>query len=308
MPIGGRVLPIFILGRGTNGMGSYQDSWTGTSWRRNIQGSTLRVLDVLDDYQLQTAASNLETYCRSLGCEGPIVIGRGCHNIWRPQGFGNNGTQPLYALEVYLPDMSREQFIATFAKAPDNRQYTPGEVLQYGQQGELAVCLDTFSETAAQLHIYCPGDGLMGTFPNLPRQTITDTSYGYSVMLPIYGLIASMSQWAVLRTNHNISASNPVYSYWRQGQLQADIHDFRYLCYSQAKHSHVRVDPNDPNLAGARLDVDTYLRSFDRSDGWSDALRETATDYFVEIGLIDRAPLPGPHYGPTSHWGNWLGG
>ena len=53
---------------------------------------------------------------------------------------------------------------------------------------------------------------------------------------------------------------------------------------------------DDPNLANARRNVEAYLRSFDQTDVYSEAARETATDHFIEIGLYARGRVVGPRY------------
>ena len=81
----------------------------------------------------------------------------------------------------------------------------------------------------------------------------------------------------------------------REG-LAEDIHDFRYLCYSQARYQGQRVASDDPYLARARNNVAAYLRSFHQQDVQTEAERETATDHFIEIGLYPRAVVMGPRY------------
>ena len=112
-------------------MWNYQDIWTGTGYRRQIEGCTLQILTTHNDSQHVSAARQLHTYCSFFGYDSPIVIGRGSHNIWRPSGFASRGTRELYSLEVYSSEMTRETFASVFGKTPDRRQYLPGEVILY---------------------------------------------------------------------------------------------------------------------------------------------------------------------------------
>jgi hypothetical protein len=286
-------------------MWQYQDTLTaGGQYRRKIEGCTLQILTKHTDSQHITAAQQLHNYCGFFGYDGPIVIGRGSHNIWRPSGFANQGTRELYALEVYSPQMTRETFASVFAKTPDKRQYLPGEVICYGQ-GEMAVCLDGYGgdEIAVPLMVYSPFDACMVDFPShIARQSLVSSSGGFHVLCPIWSLIIALGQWCRLRGDISALTNNPTAGYWRvemeyrQANLTADIHDFQYLCYSQAKFNNVRVGADDPNFVNARRNVDAYLRSFDQTDVYSEAARETATDHFIEIGLYARGNVVGPRY------------
>jgi hypothetical protein len=293
---------------------SYQDVWTGTGYRRQIQGSTLHVLTQINDSQLYSAAQLLHSYCTSFGYDGPIVIGRGCHNIWRPAGYASRGTRPVSCLEVYSPDMTREAFASLFAKTPDKRQYVPGEVVAYGQQGEMAVCLNGYSnslsEIAVPLTVYSSADAIMAGYPHhIARQLMVSSSHGFNILLPLYGLIVALGQlariWMDLSFTPINDASAQYWNYgtqWRQTVLEEDIHDFRYLCYSQAMHQYVRVWPDDPQLEEARQNVETYLRSFTMAnDVYSEAARETATNHFILIGL-HRGAYQGPRYDIPGQW------
>jgi hypothetical protein len=282
----------------------YQDVWTGAGYRRQIQGCTLQVLMKHDDSQHVSAARQLHNYCGYFGYDGPIVIGRGCHNIWRPTGFAAHGTRELYALEVFSPEMTRETFAALFGKTPDKRQYLPGEVVVYGQ-GEMAVCLDGYggSEVAIPLSVFSSADSCMVDFPyHVPRHSLVSSTDGIHVLRPIWGLVVALGQWVRLQAEIVYAANDPRSSQWavglqyRQAALAVDVHDFQYLCYSQAKFQGVRVTIDDPNLANARRNAEAYLRSFHGSDVYSEAERETATDHFIEIGLYPRGTVLGPRY------------
>lgn len=289
----------------------FRDNWTRGGYRRQIEGCTIEVLLKHNDSQHTNAARQLHNYCSFFGYDGPIVIGRGCHNVWRPSGFSGQGTRELYALEVFSPNMSRETFASVFGKTPDKIQYLPGEVILYGQ-GEMAVCLDSYNgvETAIPLSVFTSMDPCMADFPShIPFQYLVSSSCGFHVLSPIWGLVVALGKWARLQMDINASTNNLTAPTQWQGELEYrqaavadDIHDFRYLCYSQARYQNIRVASDDPGLWAARQHAQTYLRSFNQLDPYSEAERETATDHFIEIGLYARGTIMGPRYdlqGPT---------
>ena len=233
-----------------------------------------------------------------------MIIGRGCHNIWRPEGFASRGTRTLYALEAYSPDMSRETFTSLFARAPNNRQYLPGEVVVYGQ-GELAVCIEEpDQEIAIPLRVFSVSDHAMCAFPrHLPPHEISTLNLGFNLVKPLWGLAVSVGEWFQARNQLATQPSDPDnpdpqrdYLEWRQACLDEDIHDFLYFCYGQARHHGIHVDPNDPNLATLRTCVEGYLRSFDQNNPGEEAMRETVTDYFIQVGFYPRGTVVGPRH------------
>jgi len=233
-----------------------------------------------------------------------MIIGRGCHNIWRPEGFANRGTRTLYALEAYSPDMSRETFTSLFARAPNDRQYLPGEVVVYGQ-GDLAVCIeDPYQEVAIPLHLFSPSDPVMSVFPrHLPLQEISTSNLGFHLAKPLWGLAVSVGEWFQARNQLATQPCDPENRdpqrdnlEWRQACLDEDIHDFLYFCYGQARHCGIHVDPGDPNLTTLRACVEGYLRSFDQNNPREEAMRETVTDYFIEVGFYARGTAVGPRH------------
>ena len=287
----------------------YQDVWTRSGYRRQVQGCTLQISLEPSDSQHNTAALQLHNYCGFFGHDGPIVIGRGCHNAWRPFGPASRGTKPVSALEVFSLDMSRDTFISTFAIAPNARQYLPGEVVVYGY-GEMAVCLDS-SELAVPLVVYSISDPVMADFPgHVARATLCNAQLGFSLCNPIYALVGVLGQWTRMRTDIAQCMNNPAHYQWctqleaRVQVLEEDINDFRLLCYSQAKLDGITVRVDDDALVVARKNVVTYLRSFLGNDPYTEGERELATSHFVEIGLSERIP-PRPSVTTVQAQGTW---
>src|SRR5271156_5540936 len=106
---------------------NYYDTWDGSRYTRQVEYSTLKILLQHGTSLHILAASQLNMYCSSFSqTESPIVIGRGCHNIWRPSGFAGNGTRELYALEVYSPQLSKQMFATVFGRTVDLLQHVPG--------------------------------------------------------------------------------------------------------------------------------------------------------------------------------------
>lgn len=68
--------------------------------------------------------------------------------------------------------------------------------------------------------------------------------------------------------------------------LAEDIHDLRYLCYSQARFQGVKVDVTDERLRMARVWTEGYLRAFVGVDLETEAERSTAMDQLIVIGLV----------------------
>ena len=279
----------------------YQDVWTRSGYRRQIQGCTLQVTLEPSDSQHNTAALQLHNYCGFFGHNGPIVIGRGCHNIWRPLGAGSRGTKLVSALEVFSVDKSRETFISTFAIQPNGRQYLPGEVVVYGQ-GEMAVCLDS-SETAVPLVVYSISDPVVADFPaHVAGGILCNAHLGFNLCNPIYALVGVLGQWTRMRMDVAQYMNDPARYQWctqlesRLRVLEEDINDFRMLCYSQAKLDGITVRVDDAALAVARTNVVTYLRSFVGNDPYTEGERELATSHFAEIGLFERVPPPPPQH------------
>ena len=276
----------------------YQDVWTSSGYRRQVQGCTLQIILQPTDSQHHCAALQLHNYCSFFNHDGPFVVGRGCHNIWRPYGVADQGTKSICALEVFSLDQSRETFISIFARDPNNRQYLPGEVVVYGQ-GEMAVCLDS-SDVAVPLAVYSVSDPVMADFPvHIARATLINSHLGFNLCNPIYALVGVLGQWVRMRTDVAQLMNNPAQYQWcaqlegRIRLLEEDINDFRFLCYSQAKLDGVKVNVNDDALAGARRNVVTYLRSFVGNDAYTEGERQLATSHFVEIGLFERSsPSP----------------
>jgi hypothetical protein len=156
----------------------------------------------------------------------------------------------------------------------------------------------------------------MVDFPfHVPRQSLVSSNCGFHVLYPLWSLILSLGQWVRIRSDLakvstvTTTTNDVAINQWRigmefrQAALKDDIHDLRYLCYSQAKLHGVRVAVNDLNLANAKRNVDAYLRSFDQLDIFSEADRETATDHFIEIGLYARGPVIGPRYDIPEQFG-----
>ena len=277
----------------------YQDVWTGSGYRRQIQGCTLQIVLQPTDSQHNTAALQLHNYCSFFGHDGPLVIGRGCHNIWRPYGSASRGTKALSALEVFSLDKPRETFISIYARDPNNRQYLPGEVVVYGQ-GEMAVCLDS-SETAIRLAVYSVSDPVMADFPShIASGTLGNKHLGFNLCNPIYALAGVLGQWTRMRMDVAQLMNNPAHYEWcmhlegRLRLLEEDINDFRLLCYSQSKLDGVKVGVDDDALVVTRRNVVTYLRSFVGNDAYTEGERQLATSHFVEIGLFERPPPPPP--------------
>jgi hypothetical protein len=235
----------------------YQDVWTGSGYRRQIQGCTLQIVLQPTDSQHSTAALQLHNYCSFFGQDGPVVIGRGCHNIWRPYGSASRGTKALAALEVFSLDKPRETFISIFSRDPKNRQYLPGEVVVYGQ-GEMAVCLDS-SETAIPLVVYSVSDPVMVDFPaHVAGGILGNKHLGFNLCNPIYALVGVLGQWTQMRMDVAQLMNNPAHYQWcmqlegRLRLLEEDINDYRLLCYSQAKLDGVKVSVDNDALAVAR--------------------------------------------------------
>jgi hypothetical protein len=288
----------------------FRDYRHGMTYHRQLEGSTLQITLSPTSSQLNTAISELSTYTRLFSQPPPILIGRGCHNLWRPKGFMDRGTRPVSSLEVYS-EMSRETFIARMGVRPDSRQGLPGEVIVYGE-GEMAVCLDG-TEIAVPLSLFSPSDGVMMDFPSwVPREMLVYDQFGYNVLYPIWGLVAALGMWSRVRQDLTAVINNPsAPTYWRT-QLETkvrgaeeDIHDFLYLCYSQAKLYGIRcgIPLEDAWMTSTRNNVTAYLRSFDTNDVYAEATRQTATDHFVELGLFSGAVL-GPQYGMYGQ-GGW---
>lgn len=283
---------------------SYRDIWTERGYRRQIEGCTLKVLLSPTDGHHASAARQLHNFCGFFGYDGPLVIGRGCYNTWRPEGFANRGTKILYALEAYSPDMSRETFTSIFARPPNERQYLPGEVVVYGQC-QLAVCIeDPYEEIAIALHIFSASDPVMCGFPShLSRQDVSTVTPGFNLLDPIWGLAVSVGEWFQTRNELATQPTDPLtcdahrgYLEFRRACLDEDIHDFLYLAYSQARHRSICVEANDPNLATLRTCVEGYLRSFDQNNPTDEAMREMVTDYFIQIGFYPRGNVLGPRH------------
>jgi hypothetical protein len=278
-------------------MWSYRDYNTGYTWQRQIEGCTLQVLLQPSDAQIATAARELHTYCSFFSVDGPIIIGRGCLNMWRPEGFGRLGTRRVEALEVYTNTLSREMWVATFCKSPNERQYIPGEVVVYGN-GDLAVCLDASSrEIAVPLKLYTSADPVMVDFPIWVTMNNLVYVAGCNLLTPTYALIVDLERYVQICDDVNTATNNPACTpdqrnllEFRKRELWTDVHDWLYLCYNRAKFSGARVDVNEPRLARARQNVNTYLRSVNEVD--TNAYN-TETDYLVEIGLS-----PGRQWGP----------
>ena len=153
----------------------------------------------------------------------------------------------------------------------------------------------------------------MTEFPrHIARQNFISSTLGFHVLRPIWSLILALGQWVQLRSDMAAVSNDMNAGHWRsemnyrKASLAEDIHDFQYLCYSQAKFGNVRVSMDDPNLASVRRNVDAFLRSFDQNDVYSEAARETATDHFIEIGLYARGNVIGPRYDiPGQAAWNW---
>jgi len=283
---------------------NYHDTWDGTRYLRQIEYSTLKIVLQHDTTLHGLAAAQLTMYCSSFPqTEAPIVIGRGCHNIWRPSGFAANGTRELYALEVYSPQLSRNMFALIFGRTVDLLQHVPGEVVVYGSQNqEIAVCVqDGYGgEKAVPLWIYGPGE-LSAIPTTLPRTTYSTTQIGINLLLPVWGLVVALSEW--VRCKNDLAYYLTAPQEWRsqlenkQRRLYDDIWDFRYYCFSLAKAQGTNlVAYNDPLFQNARQDVEIYLRSFTEATYVrAEAERETASDQFVTIGLLV-ALIKGPIY------------
>src|SRR5579859_6955357 len=142
-------------------MWEYNDIWNGTTYTRHISGSTLQILLSHTPAQHLFTLSNLTYYTSFYQIPAPILLGRGSHAYWRPQGFANQGPRPLYAVQIYHP-LGRREFITRIAKDPGNRGYIPGEVVSYGGQqqlgGEMEVCVCVDDDIALPLEIYGPED------------------------------------------------------------------------------------------------------------------------------------------------------
>lgn len=230
------------------------------------------------------------------------MFGRGALNIWRPGGYLSRGTKPVGALEVFSPLMSRETFTAAVGKTPDQRQYLPGEVIVYGN-GDMAVCIDgSRREIAIPLGLFSSADGGMADFPLWENWALlVSRERGYNVLTAVYTLVVALQQWVDIRAK-GVSASNDPYCSqqertmieYREGELMEDIHDLRYLCYSDALHRGIKVSTNEPRLGIARQNVETYLRSLNEAS--TDFEYQTAADHFITIGLKLGAAL-GPQYG-----------
>jgi len=283
----------------------YRDTWNGRGYTRQIQGCTLRILLQHTDNQHYSAARDLHSYCSLFGIDGPIVIGRGSHNIWRPEGYASLGTRTLSMLEVYCESMTRENFAAIVGKTPDQRQYLPGEVVLYGNGVEMAVCLDGYGgeESAIPLAVYSSADAAMAGFPgHVPRESMMSSSYGFNLICPLWALVLALGQWAQLQTEISKCTNDPASYEWvsyyehRQATVADDIHDLRYLCYSNFLKDGTCVQANDQYLEETRRHVDSYLRGWVGTDAVSEAQRETATDHFVHIGLLTRGGVMGPRY------------
>jgi hypothetical protein len=282
---------------------SYRDVWTPERGnRRYIEGCTLQIILNPADWQHGMAALQLHSYCGYFNEQGPIVIGRGCYNTWRPDGFANRGTRILFALEAYSLSMTKEAFTTKFAKQPNQREYLPGEVVVYGQ-GDLAVCIgNPKDDVAIPLKLFSASDPEMGGFPiHLSQQEISASEAGFNLAKPIWAVAVAVGEWF---QNRNELATRPIdptnYDYrraylrWRQAYLDEDLHDLLYLAFSQAKYNGVYVQANDANLATLRTYVEGYLRSFDQNHYTDEAMRETVTDYFIQIGFYARGTVMGP--------------
>jgi len=284
---------------------SYRDAWTAErGYRRYIEGCTLQVLLNPADWQHGLAALQLHSYCGYFNEQGPIVIGRGSYNTWRPEGFAGRGTRTLFAMEAYSPTMTKEAFTSKFARQPNQREYLPGEVVVYGQN-DLAVCFgNPKDDLAIPLKLYSASDPEMCGFPtHLAPQDVSNTQSGFNLAKPIWAVAVAVGEWF---QNRNELATRPIdptnYDYrraflqWRQACLDEDIHDLLCLAFSQAKHDQVHVLANDPNLAMLRTFVEGYLRSFDQNSQADEAMRETVTDYFIQIGFYAHGTVVGPRY------------
>jgi hypothetical protein len=280
----------------------FHDSWYGSSYVRRLEGSTLKITLSPTPSQLQRAMLELNTYTSFFSQPAPILIGRGCHNTWRPEGYMARGTRPVYALEVFS-EIGRDAFRQMMGVQPHTMQGLPGEVIVYGE-GEMAVCLDG-TETAVPLNVFSATDGVMTDFPSwVPRTTLVSDQCGFNVLVPIWGLVTTLGIWTRMRQDLMGLVNTPNSPVeWRtelqmrvQG-VEEDIHDFLYLCYSQAKLNHIKctISLDDPRMVSTRNNITAYLRSFAANDVYAEARRNTATDHFVEIGLFSGLVL-GPQY------------
>lgn len=279
----------------------YQDINHGTEWRRHLEGSTLQILISRHSHaQHVAAATQLHTYCSFFGCEGPFVLGKGCHNTWRTYS-----TREPAALEVCSLDLTRETFVAIFGRGLNERQNLPGEVIVYDQRRQMCVVLDS-GDIAVPLYLYTRSDPVMGDFPwYLERPLLgvgsSKVHSGFNLLRPIPALICALGIWA--RIQIDIASTSNVAGYdqwrtqleWRKQDLEQDILEFVYLCYSRLRSDMERVSSGDPHFTGVQQIVESYLRTFIGNDAQSEATRETLTDYFAQIGLYKRQYI-GPRY------------
>jgi hypothetical protein len=290
-----------------------RESWDGTRYIRQISGTTLHILLSHNPSQHQFAFYHFTHYLSSFHLPSPpLLLGRGAHSYWRPRGFASHGPRPLHALQIFLP-CDRTTFIATTAKHPASRSYIPGEVAVYGgPQGgasgvdELCVCIS--DDIAIPLEIFTPQDIEVPT--HLPWNVFSHSAEGGYILLPLYALIAALQQYSHLQGWISRGHANVVP---RLRLLAEDIHDLRYLCYSQARFEGTKLDGGDRRFEGARGWAEGYVRGeFVAMDVETQAGRATALDHFGEIGLIVGAPrgvrydLPGQK-GWSYHYMNMQG-
>jgi hypothetical protein len=277
-------------------MWEYRDSWDGTTYTRQIAGTTLQVLLTHTAPQHLFAFSNLTDYTTLFPTlslpHSPLLLGRGSHSHWRPLGFANQGPRPLHALQIYVP-LPRVQFLAQISHDPGNRTYFPGEVIHYGPHG-LETCVTLNDDIAIPLEIYGPQELQLPTWLNLSAYS-TEID-GSRILSPLWTLITQLQQAFQIRIWMSQGYGGLE---TRLRALKEDIHDLRYLCYSQARFQGVRADVTDQRLSAVRVWTEGYLRGFVGTDVETEAERTTAMDQLIVIGLVEgevqgvRYDLPG---------------